>query len=226
MKKMMIVVAVLALVLALAGCQSADVVGKVAVTSFESVLNVSGDKVTADEVNGGWSLESEGGERFVWSQDFSVEKNPDVMMELDATPFLDAGLDPAKLDKETYLYDSGTKILMVHSELGADAFTYSGDPTPLDSFKKIVEVSRESIGYHEKLDHYGVAFGNGNMFEWAKDMATNDKDIVFVLNPQPFIDAGVDPANVKEWVFAEVEVKNEAGKDELVEKFLKPYNLD
>ena len=33
--------------------------------------------------------------------------------------------------------------------------------------------------------------GNGNMFEWAKDMKTTgmtidqDKDIVFVLNPEP-----------------------------------------
>ncbi len=43
--------------------------------------------------------------------------------------------------------------------------------------------------------------GNGNMFEWAKDMQKNDKDIVFVLNPQPFIDAGVDPAKVHPCLF-------------------------
>lgn len=226
MKKMMAVVLVLALVFALAGCQSADVVGKVSITSFESVLNKMGDKVTADEMNGGWSLESAGGERFVWSKDFSAENMPDLMMELDATPFLDAGLDPTKLDKEIYLYEPGSKILMVHSELGADKFTYSGEPKPLDSFKKIVETHRDSIGYHEKLDHYGAAFGSGNMFEWAKDMATNDKDIVFVLNPQPLIDAGVDPAAVTGWAFAEVEVKDDQGKAELVDKFLKPYNLD
>lgn len=226
MKKMMTVGLVLALVFVLAGCQSTDVVGKVAVTSFESVLTTAADKVTADEVNGGWSLESEGGERFVWSKDFSAEKKPDLMMELDATPFLDAGLDPSKLDKETYLYEDATKILMVHAELGADKFTYSGEPQPLDSFKKIVETNRESIGYHEVLDHYGAAFGNGNMFEWAKDLSTNDKDIVFVLNPQPLIDAGVDPAAVKGWAFAKVEIKNEQGEKEEVDKFLKPYNLD
>jgi len=226
MKKMMALVMVLALVFALAGCQSTDVVGKVSITSFESVLNTMGDKVTEDEMNGGWSLESAGGERFVWSKDFSAEKKPDLMMELDATPFLNAGLDPSKLDKATYLYEPGSKILMVHSELGADQFTYNGEPKPLDSFKKIVETRRDSIGYHEKLDHYGAAFGSGNMFEWAKDMATNDKDIVFVLNPQPLIDAGVDPAAVKEWVFAQVEIKNDQGNKELVDKFLKPYNLD
>lgn len=226
MKKMMAIIVAMALIFALAGCQSTDVVGKVSITSFESVLDKMGDKVTADEMNGGWSLESAGGERFVWSKDFSAEKKPDLMMELDATPFLDAGLDPAKLDKTTYLYEPGSKILMVHSELGAEQFTYSGEATPLDSFKKIVETHRASIGYHEKLDHYGAAFGNGNMFEWAKDMGTNDKDIVFVLNPQPLIDAGVDPAAVKEWAFAQVEIKNDQGNKELVDKFLKPYNLD
>lgn len=226
MKKMIMVVAVLALVFALAGCQSTDVVGKVSITSFESILNTIGDKVTADEMNGGWSLQSAGGERFVWSKDFSAEKKPDLMMELDATPFLDAGLDPGKLDKETYLFDSTSNILMVHSELGADKFSYTGEAKPLDSFKQIVATHRDSIGYHETLDHYGAAFGNGNMFEWAKDMATNDKDIVFVLDPKPLIDGGVDPAKVKEWVFAQVEIKNDQGNKELVDKFLKPYNLD
>lgn len=47
---------------------------------------------------------------------------------------------------------------------------------------KIVEKSRDSIGYHAALDHYGIDLENGNMFEWAKDISTNDKDIVFVLN--------------------------------------------
>jgi hypothetical protein len=219
------VIAVLAMVTALAGCSGTDVIGKVSVTSFDSVLTAVGDKVTTDEMNNGWSLQSPGGERLVLSKDFSSTGKPDLMMELNAKPFLDAGLDPTKLPEGTYWYDAATSLLMVHSEQGTDKFTYAGDPTPLDTFKQIVATHRSIIGYHEKLDHYGVAFGNGNMFEWAKDMATNDKDIVFVLNPQPFIDAGVDPAAIKEWVFAKVEVKDANGKKELVDKFLKPYNL-
>jgi hypothetical protein len=114
---------------------------------------------------------------------------------------------------------------MVHSELGSDKFSYSGTQKPIDSFRQIVATHRSSIKYHEKLDHYGVAFGDGNMFEWAKDMAANDKDIVFALNPKPFIDAGVDPAKVKDWIFAKVEIKNDQGQKELVDKFLKPYDL-
>jgi hypothetical protein len=109
--------------------------------------------------------------------------------------------------------------------VGNDKFTYTGEAKPLDSFKKIVETNRESIGYHAALDHYGVAMGNGNMFEWAKDMSTNDKDIVFVLNPQPFIDADVDPAKVEGWAFAKVEVMEDGGKKVEVDKLLKPFDL-
>ncbi len=225
MKKVMLLVLVLVLGVAFVGCSLTDVVGKVAVTSFDAILTNPAVKITTDEVNNGWSLTSPGGERFVWSKDFSVDKKPDLMMELDAKPFLEAGLDPAKLDKDTYLYDSTGNILMIHSEQGTDKFTNTADTKPIDSFKQIVGTHRSSIGYHEKLDHYGVKFGNGNMFEWAKDIKTNDKDIVFILNPQPFIDAGVDPAKVAGWVFAKVEIKDDNGKSELVDKLLKPYEF-
>lgn len=225
MKKLTIIGLVLVMSVSLAACQATDVVGKVAVTSFEAVLNKIPDKVASDEVNNGWALTSPTGERFVWGKDFSTANMPDLMLEFDAKPFIDAGLDVNKLPKETYLYVSSMDKLMVHSELGNEKFTYSGEAKPLDSFKKLVETHRSNIGYHEKLDHYGAALGNGNMFEWAKDINTNDKDIVFVLNPQPFIDAGVDPAKVEGWVFAKVEVKDEQGKAIEVDKFLKPFDL-
>ncbi len=223
--KIALAAAVLSGVLLTAGCTATDVIGKVSVTSFDSVLTSLGDKVATDGTNNGWSLQSPGGERFVWSKDFSAAGKPDLMMEFDAKPFLDAGLDPKKLPEGTYWHDAAKNLLMVHSEQGTDKSAYTGEPKPLDSFRKIVETHRSLIGYHEKLDHYGVAFGNGDMFEWAKDLSTNDKDIVFVLNPQPFMDAGVDPAKMQEWVFAKVEVKDANGKKELVEKFLKPYSL-
>jgi hypothetical protein len=88
-----------------------------------------------------------------------------------------------------------------------------------------VEKYRPMIGYHAPLDHYGIGLGEGNMFEWAKDMAKNDKDLVFVLNPEPLIQAGVDPAKIEGWVFARVPVKDPSGKSIEVDKFLKPYDL-
>jgi len=225
MKKAAIIALSLVAILSLSGCQATDVIGKDAQVSFEAVLNKTPDKVKADEVNNGWALESPKGERFVWSKDFSSVDKPDLMLEFDATPFLSAGLDATKLPKDMYLYDKTTNILMIHSELGADKFTYSGDATPMKSFTNIVKTYRDTVGYHAALDHYGIALGNGNMFEWAKDMAKNDKDMVFVLNPQPFIDAGVDTTKVEGWVFAKVEIMDKSGKKEQVDKFLKPYDL-
>ncbi len=217
-------VVILMAALLLAGCSSLDVVGRTAVTTFEKLMSVEKEKVAFDQGEGRWVLDSPGGERFEWSADFSGA-GPDFRVSLDAAPYLEAGLDPARLPAERYLFDAAAKTLTLVFETGGEKFTYSGSPDPLATFRKIVETHRLIIGYHAALDHYGIALGDGNMFEWAKDMVKNDKDLVFVLNPEPLIQAGVDPAKIQGWAFAKVPVKDAAGKDVQVDKFLKPYNL-
>lgn len=221
--KLILVVMSMILIFSLSACKPTDVVAKVGTTSFDAVLSKIPDSIQSDETYKGWALTAPTGERFIWSKDFSNEGTPDAMLEFDAKPFLDAGLDVSKLPADILI--AGDKLVYM-AEFGNDAFTYKGDAKPLDSFKEIIRTHRDVIGYHEKLDHYGIALGNGNMFEWAKDMSTNDKDIVFVLNPQPFIDAGVDPNTVSGWVFAKVEVQDANGKKVLVDKLLKPFDLD
>ena len=237
--KLIAVVAVsLVVILSLTACASLDVVGKQSIASFDEVLKTATDKVKADELNVGWALTSpDDSVRFVWSEDYSIAPLHDVMLEFDAQPFLDAGLDPEKLPENYVFYEGdvmggmGGKMLMVGKDLGSDKLTYTGDPTPLKAYEQIVNKYRDSINYHTTLDHYGVKLGDGNMFEWAKDMKTNgydksdqDKDIVFVLNPEPLVAAGVDPAKVKGWVYAQVPIE-ENGETTQVWKFLKPYNL-
>jgi hypothetical protein len=224
-KKIVLVALSLVLVFAFTGCKGTDVVGNAAITSFDAVLTAIPDKITFDEVNNGWAIESPAGDRFVLGKDFSAAGKPDLLIDFDAKPFVNAGLDISKLPTDIYLYDSTMDKILIYSEIGNKKFEYNGDATALDSFKEIIENHRDIVGYHEKLDHYGVSLGNGNMFEWAKDMATNDKDIVFVLNPQPFIDAGVDPTKIEGWVFAKVEIMDEKGKPIEVDKLLKPFNL-
>ncbi|SBV97867.1 conserved hypothetical protein [uncultured Eubacteriales bacterium] len=192
-------------------------------------MTASGSKVTADEENAGWSLEApDGSVRFIWSGDYSSSPLHDVMLELDAAPFVTAGLDTSKLPEYYAAYDG---MLMVGTKLGSDKLIYQGEPTPLAAYEQIVSKYRSSVGYHTALDHYNVSLGNGNMFEWAKDMQTNsvtkenqDKDIVFVLNPEPLIAAGVDPEKVEGWVYTTVSVEID-GKATDVYKFLKPFNL-
>jgi hypothetical protein len=56
------------------------------------------------------------------------------------------------------------------------------------------------------------------------DNSVQDKDIVFVLNPEPLIAAGVDPEKVEGWTYAQVPIE-ENGKTTQVWKLLKPFDL-
>jgi hypothetical protein len=225
------------IIFAAASCGKLDVVGTESVKSFDKVLRQIPQLVTADEMNGGWSLAApDGAARYIWSKNYAESLLYDIMLEIDAAPFIAAGLDPEKLPDNFTFYEGepvpsseGAKIprymLMAGAKLGEETPRYAGGATPLASYEQIVKLKRNSIGYHAALDHYGVNLGDGNLFEWAKDMTANDKDIVFVLNPDPFIAAGVDPAGIEGWVFAKVTVDDANGKPVQVDKFLKPFNL-
>jgi hypothetical protein len=199
------------------------VVGTESVKSFDQVLRQIPQSVAPDEINGGWSLSApDDTARFIWSKNYVESPLHDVMLEFDAAPFIAAGLDPEKLPENFAFYEG---MIMVGTKLGQETLRYSGEVTPLASYEQIVKLKRSSIGYHGALDHYGVNLGDGNLFEWAKDMSTNDKDIVFVLNPEPFIIAGLDPARIDGWVFTKVTVDDANGKPVEVDKILKPFNL-
>lgn len=211
-----------ALLFSTTACRQLDVIGNGSVTSFEAILNAAPNQVVADEVNTGWSLSApDGTARFIWSEDWSKSPVYDVMFAFDAAPFLDAGLDPEKLPENYAYYDN---MLTVGIKLGNNTLNYNGSPSPLAAYEQIVSLMRDSISYHMALDHYGVNLGDGNVFEWAKDMSTNDKDIVFALNPNPLIAAGVEPNAVDGWIFAKVSAHAD-GKPVEVDKFLKPFDL-
>ncbi len=221
-KRMILSIMICSVLFGLAACGKLDVIGDQSEKSFEEILNAMREKVSSDDSLGSWSLKAPDEEaRFVWTKDFS-ETTIDAMLEIEAQPFIEAGLDISKLPQEMV---SGDKII-ISTDLGNENVTYVGEASPLDSYKKLVKNYRDSITYHTALDHFGVALGNGNMFEWAKDMKTNDKDIVFVLNPQPFLNAGVDPSKLESWVFAKVETMDEKGNKLEVDKFLKPFDLE
>lgn len=208
----------------LIGCSALDVVGKTAITTYEALLAAVPGGPGLEGSTGRFYVQSPGGERFEWSSDFSGS-GPDFLISLDAAPFLEAGLEPERLPPARYALDSATRRLSLAFEAGGERFSYKGEPSPLEGFRRIVASYRKMVGYHEALDHYGLDLGGGNMFEWAKDQSKNDKDMVFVLEPAPLLAAGVDPARVREWAFAKVEVKDSAGAKVQVDKFLKPYEL-
>jgi hypothetical protein len=224
-----------ALGLGFAGCSGTDVVAKFAEDSFKALADVSGDRVKWSEEDQAWVLSSPAGDEVAFSSDFARNasqggmadmERPDVEFSFDAAPFVAAGLDIAKLPKaEGIKYELDEGRFMLHFELGQDKFASDAKKSLAATFAEIVRTQRPRIGYHEKLDHYGLKLGNGNMLEWAKDMAKNDKDLVFVLDPGPFIAAGVDPAKIGGWAFAKVETKDDSGKAIQVDKLLKPFDL-
>ncbi len=204
--------------LLLAACSQLDVIGKDSVTTFDKLLAATTLYLSEDASTGEWAINAPDGDaRFVWGGESGA------FLEFNARPFYVAGLDPEKLP-ETFQESAGK--LKTGTRIGAQTTRGQGTATALSSFEQLVSVSRERFSYHAELDHYGIDLGNGNMFEWAKDLSTNDKDIVFVLNPQPFLDAGVDPDSVEGWVFAKVKIMDAQGKTIEVDKFLKPFDLE
>jgi hypothetical protein len=208
------------LVFSAGSCQKLDVVGNDSVRAFKEMLDVMEDNVTFDEA-AGWLFRSpDKSSLFLWG-------NYGVLIEFDAKPFLDAGLDVTKLPKDQNIsYDGNTLVIgaMLWLETPGRGGPV-GEATPLSSYERIVREKRDIIGYHSVADHYGVTIGDGNTFEWAKDMSANNKDIVFVLNPKPFINAGVDPDRIEGWVFAKVTIDDENGRPIQVDKILKSFDL-
>ena len=216
----------LAAALSFGGCAGTDIVATVANSSFKKVLDASAGRVGYSEKDSAWTLASTAGDQVLFSSDFATADGADVTFSFDAAPFLAAGLDPSKLSLgEGIKNELKDGRLTFRFDLGKDKFAADAKKSLEATFAEIVRAQRQRIGYHEKLDHYGIKLGGGNMFEWAKDLATNDKDTVWVLNPAPFIAAGVDHAKVAGWAFAKVESKDANGKTQIEDKLLKPFDL-
>jgi len=121
-KKHFFILLLLVMTLIFASCSQLDVIGNKSITSFNEVLNAAPDKIAADEVNGGWTLTApDNSARFFWSKDFRKSKIYDVMLEFDAKPFIDAGLDIDKLPDNTIEY---VKIALENSFKGINYCEY------------------------------------------------------------------------------------------------------
>lgn len=208
------------LIITVFSCSKLDVIGSYSITTFNNLINTK--KLSTNNVDNYWEIKSEDGEIFGISIDFS-NQNADFYLKLNALNFIKSGLDPSKLPKEKYIFGKKDNTITLNFEISSDKFKKSSNV--LDTYKEIVKYNRDIIGYHEELDHYGIALGNGNMFEWAKELNKNDKDLVFVLNPDDFIIAGLDVTKLDTWVFGKVRIKDSTGNKVEVDKLLRPYNL-
>ena len=221
-KKVVLLALIFSLCLIFVACQKPDVESNPAVTSFKEVLDIIPASIKADEIYGGWALTApDGSARFIWSKDFSKSPYHDALIEFDSKPFVDAGLDLSKLPAGMILDNK----IMLGAKFGYDSLTYDGDATPIASFEKLIKLYPSQIKYHESMDHYGVALGNGNIFAWAKDMLQDNSDIEFIIDPQILINAGVSPSEVSGWDYVKTSYTDLDNKEVEIYKFIKSFNL-
>ncbi len=211
MKRFLILTVLIVCLGALSACSSIDIVGEKSAASFGEVLKIA--KVSGGD--GAWTITAPDD-----SAAFNFS-NRNMGIVFDAKPFINAGLDTSKLPTPDYLYMDDKIYIDPEMYLSSMPEQYEAQ----QAFEAFKEAQRSRIGYHHELDHFGASLGGGNMFEWAKDMSKNDKDIVFVLDPKAFTDAGVDATKVEGWVFAKVDTKDASGKSIQVDKLLKPFDI-
>lgn len=217
MKKRFLTVTLIFLVAAVfAACAETDVVLKYSPGSFTDIVENDPDLITDNTLTEHYYYLTVDGETTLKiSHDYELTGSDDIMIETPLQPFIDAGLDVAKLG-------DGYKATDDMLYLTADYGNGSGmQDTVTDSLFESVDFDRSVLTYHQQLDHYGIKLAAGK-FEWAKDYTANDKDLVFVIKAQPLQELGVDVNNINGWTFATVEEADGSKVDVLV----KPYDLD
>jgi hypothetical protein len=199
------IILLLSLLIIIAGCTSTDVVKREAQSSFEEILAV--DSVDSSVMDGYAHIIIADGYHFDLSLN-PQSTTDDVIMAVMAMPFLDAGLDITKLPSNMRIKDD---MLLITFEGIKGSMTYDAK----GQMNSLLTNNRTLLGYHAELDHFGIALSD-HKFEWAKNMATNDKDAVFILSADVLREAGVNVEAVEGWIFTTMD-----GMDLL----LKPIDL-
>ena len=200
---------------------SMDIIGRWSVPAFEAVIDAMQGNVSEEPVYGGWAINApDSSAKFIFRSITAVKEGYDLTFVLDAAPFVAAGADFGKLP--------GASVLEGKVYLGrdlADAIDGNDAVRPSGAYKAILSANRSVIKYHAEMGHFGISLGEGNMFEWAKDPASNELDIVFVLNPEPFKEAGADIHSIEGWTLAKITVMDEKGRMVPVDKLVKSVDL-
>ncbi len=201
-------------------CGATDVVARYAARSFGAAAEALGSSSPAEYR----VLASPGGEELRLSADPGSPLR--AVLALEAAPFLEAGLDPARLPAGpdlSWTVEDGR--LTGRFVLGSAPLGGKPASSAESHLAALAASARDRIGYHAQLGHYGLSLGGGSLVEWAADLSKNDKDWVLVLDPGFLAAAGADPARVRGWTLAKVPVDGPDGKMVEVDKLLRPYNL-
>lgn len=211
-KKSLLLILVSLLALVVAACGKLDVIADHAPKALDQLL-AKYPRIIKAEQDGSYRISVDSKTYLLIAKDFA-KGNQDIAIQTPLKDFENAGLDKNKLPAGYSI--SGDNLI-----LSGDYGNGSGvQDTPRKAIFQAVAFDRKMLTYHTALDHYGIKLPAGK-FEYAKDEAKNDKDIVFVLAAKPFADLGVKVNEIQGWIFKTM--KDENGKD--IDVLLKPYDM-
>lgn len=188
-------IAVAAAAILFASCSNLDVIKTGARKSFVELAAVSGYAASGDSL-------------VIETEEITLTFVPQsegygLIVSIPIAPLLSAGLDLSRLSTAAHqgirMHSATDSQLELAFDFPfADKIKRSSEPAEL--FDILVSRSSNSVGYHHELDHYGFILSGGAMLEWAADVTTNDKDIVLILPPAVFEQAGFDAARQSRWL--------------------------
>lgn len=193
-----------------------------AAKAFSLIVDAIPDMIEDDTSHNGWTLKMMSDDiRFIWSKDSSKSLLYDVAIAFDIQPFIDSDIHVNKL---TSNYSIHNNELIVGLNYGKNIFSYEDEVTPLTSMEKIIENYSDKISFDSDSNQYSIDLGNGNLFIWSQDIYNSENDVMFVLNPEPLIKAGVNIEKVEGWDYSSLSdyIKS---KDSDSKKFIKAFNI-
>lgn len=206
MKKIIFILFTLTFILT--GCVNTDVVRTYSEKSLEQIVT-NFKEIVKDEDNR-YILTSDDSNSLIVRKNYS-ESEEDIIMELDAAPFINAGMSETNIPNN---YRVENNKLIIPTDFG------KGESNSfLEAFFLSADNQRNKLSYHKELDHYGVELYYGNKFEFAKDCKTNDKDIVFVLAVEPLKELNIDVKNIEGWTFKTIRQTNGTEVDVIVKAY-------
>lgn len=208
MKKKPLFLIIAAMTFALSACSQTDLVAQKAIESFnELTFHIEQNIVSGED---GYHIISP-------DQTETLLLGENISLLIDAKPFTDAGL---KLDE---LPDS---IKVVDNQLIISSkYQKSIDSSLSAAFEDCIWSNRKQLSYHTNHDIFELSIDGGHSFKWAKEIENSEKDMVFSLDPEPFIQAGLDTDKLEGWGLTTLDKMEAGGKITQVDKLLRIYNI-
>jgi hypothetical protein len=208
-KKIILILVSFSLFLTLSACSNSKTGSKKSDDALEAFIKI----VKSDSSKKGfhaplkhWGFKLDD-DKFEWTKDTSANKIDFAMVML-AKPFLDAGLDPKKLKGSNYVFkpegkESGMKIpnLLIHPfNLNDKKQTAQGSK---DAFRRLLKEDSNLVKYHKGMKHYRLLLNDGFEVQWSEKLGLTNADMVFIIDANPLIDAGLDISKLDDsgWIF-------------------------